>query len=417
MPGVLIVESDAALRETLARCIGEAGWSVEVSADGAAAASARPGLVLIDVANGAEIGAIETHVRAGAVVVAIGAAEPRRLAIDALRAGACEFLRKPFGLRALEQALVAAESRLPGGAVRLALGASDPRMAQLCREAEVAARSDATLQIVGERGTGRRRLARFVHARSRRDGPLIALGRGEPRRVRPGHGAASRADAAVAAAAGGTLLLEDPGGCAASEQAELLHALARVPASHGDPAPRVIVICERPLRAESRLRAELRFRLDVLTLTVPPLRERPGDVASIARDRVERAAIARGVAAPRLTSASLAALCALPLPGNVPELASLMERAAALFAGRDLDVEALLRGRSEATHDEAASGTLDLGELERAAIERALLQCGGNRTHAARALGISVRTLRNKLHDYAAAGARAAQRDEATAPA
>lgn len=413
MPRVLIVEPDAALRETLLRCIGEAGWPVDAVADAAASGGARSGLVLIDVANGAGIAAIEAYVRGGASVVAIGAAEPRRLAIDALRAGACEFLRKPFGLRALEQALSAADSGRRGSAVRSTFGARDPRMVQLHREAEVVARSAATLQIVGERGTGRHRLARFVHLRSRRDGPLVAFGRGESRRSRPEPGADSRAAAAVAAAAGGTLLLEDPGSCAASEQAELLHALARDLAARPDPATRVIVICERPLRAESRLRAELRFRLDVLTLVVPPLRERPGDVASIARDLVERAALARGVAAPRLTSASLAALRALPLPGNVPELASLMERAVALFAGRELDVAALLRGRSEVVPRETGSETLDLGELERAAIERALVQYGGNRTHAARALGISVRTLRNKLHDYAAAGPC----DEATLPA
>ncbi len=366
-------------------------------------------MVVIDVADAAGIRAIEARVREGALVVALGAAEPRRLAIDALRAGACEFLRKPFGLRALERALAAVDHGLRGNVARLAFEWSDARTAQRRREVEAAARSDATLQIVGERGTGRHRMARFVHAMSWRDGPLVVLEHAEPGVPRFQGGGVSRPAAAVAAAAGGTLLVEAPGEITVGEQTELLHALSGAASPHTRSAARVIVICERPLRAEPRLLPELRFRLDVLMLALPPLRERPADVELLARDLAERAAIARGVAPPRFTNAALASLRALPLPGNEPELASLMERAAALFAGRALDVEALLRARSETISPDGA-GTLDLGELERVAVGRALAQCRGNRTHAARELGISVRTLRNKLREYAASEANRAGR-------
>jgi two-component system response regulator FlrC len=404
---VLIIQPDAALREALASCIREAGWAVEAIAHPPARASARPAIVVIYVATAAGIRAIEAHVREGARVVAVGAAEPRRLAIDALRAGACEFLRKPFGLRALERALAAVDHGLRRNAARDAFEWSDARMARLRREVEAAARSDATLQIVGERGTGRHRLARFVHAMSRRGAPLVEFEPAEPSVRRLEQGGASRAAAALAAAAGGTLLIDAPAALTVGEQAELLHALSGDASRNSRPATRVIVICERPLRDEPRLIAELRFRLDVLLLALPPLRERPADVERLARDLAERAAITRGVAPPRFTNAALAALRALPLPGNEPELASLMERAAALFAGRVLDVEGLLRARSETTTTDA-SGTLDLGELERVAVGRALAKCRGNRTHAARELGISVRTLRNKLREYAACEARRA---------
>jgi two-component system response regulator FlrC len=386
---VLVIEPDTALHKVLERCADEAGFRVVTVAEGHEPVA----IALVDVADAAGIEAVSRLARDGTFVIAMGGAAPRRLAIDALRAGAVEFLRKPFDLHAFERALAAADRRVRRGAPRLALASEDARMLQLVRAAETAARTCATLQIVGEVGTGRRRLARFVHAASRREGACLTLG----------PDSCGNAAAALRDAADGTLLVEEPGLFPPLAQEVLLRALAaRVPASRRGSA-RIVAVCDRPLRGDRRVRPELRLRLDVLSLVVPPLRERPADVARLARHFAERAAGARGVAAPRLGQNAIAALCGLPLPGNAAELASLMERAAVLFAGRDVDVAALLDGCGAAPAPGCEGSALDLGRLERAAVERALSVCRGNRTHAARALGISVRTLRNKLRDYATA--------------
>jgi two-component system response regulator FlrC len=387
MPRVLIAEPDTALRDALAACIRDAGWDAIALDDPSVARAERHAVTLVDVADAAGVRRIETLVREGAVVVALGAAEPRRLAVEAVRAGAREFLRKPFALRALERALAAADYALRRPPGERMLATADGEMARVLRDAEAAARTDATLQIVGEPGTGRRRLARFVHAASARRGAAFVAWSGE--------GLAE----AFAAAREGTLLVDEPAALDAAAQGALAHAVAS--ASADGAAPRLVILARRQLRDDPRLRADLRLRLDVLAIAVPPLRERPVDVAALARDLASRAALARGVEPPRFSPAALAALCALPLPGNAHELASLMERATALFAGRDVDVPALLRSALAAPPVAASDESLDLGRLERAAIERALARTQGNRTHAARALGISVRTLRNKLREYA----------------
>ncbi|RIK91683.1 MAG: hypothetical protein DCC71_24915, partial [Proteobacteria bacterium] len=169
---------------------------------------------------------------------------------------------------------------------------------------------------------------------------------------------------------------------------------------------RVVVVARRRPADDLRLCPALRLRLDVLVFALPPLRERPADVGQLARAFAERAALAHGSAPPILLDDAIAALRALPLPGNAHELAALMERAAALFAGRELDVAALLARRPlGAPRTAPEAETFELRTLERSAIERALARFGGNRTHAAKALGISVRTLRNKIREYALARA------------
>ena len=392
MPRVLIAEPDRALCEALVGCIRDAGWDAIPVENAVAIEPTRHAVLVLDVADAAGVRRVEALARAGSVVIALGAAEPRRLAIDALRAGAHEYLRKPFELRALERALAGAEHALRKPALRHELASEDASMHRLLRDATAAARSDATLQIVGEPGTGRRRVARWVHlASGRRDAPFVVLADAAER---------TSFEEAFGAAHGGTLLIDEPAALTSEKQAELAEALAHHAAPHG---PRLVAISRAPLREDRRLRADLRLRLDVLAIALAPLRERPLDVVLLAREFAAKAALARGVEPPRFPPAALEALCALPLPGNAHELANLMERAVALFAGRDLDVAALLRGGTALPPSDDAAESLDLGRLERIAIERALARSKGNRTHAARALGISVRTLRNKIREYGAA--------------
>jgi two-component system response regulator FlrC len=402
---VLIVEPDRALRETLALCVRDAGWQADAVGDAGDARAFEAGrhtAVVIDVGSAPALAWIEALRRRSpdTAVIAMGTGESRDLGIAALERGVREFLRKPFQLRALERALATA---LPAGrrAVRgAAPSASDPRMQRLLHEIEVAARTDATLALIGERGTGRRRLARFVHAASARsEAPFVSLG-GD---AESGGDRREAVHTALDAARGGTLLIDEPAELAAAAQAALLDALSRhtsvTDRDEGRMRARCVIVARRPMRDEPHLRPELRLRLDVLAFPLPPLRERPADVEYLARAFIERAALASGARPPRLSRDAIAALQALPLPGNANELAALMERAVLLFADREIDVASLLQSRPLGAAPPEIE-TLDLRTLERATVERALERFAGNRTHAARALGISVRTLRNKIREY-----------------
>ena len=378
-----------------------AGWHADTAARLDPALAGDPGaytVVLADLADEADVAGLERLCQCGdaPAAVGMGARDRLDLAVRALRGGARAYLGKPFDVRALERALaVAAGARAAGPlAPRFAPPPEDPPMQALVREAEAAARADATVAIVGEVATGRRRLARFVHAASaRRAGPLVELdarGLGDDGAALFG----ARAGALVAAR-GGTLVLVEPGALAAPLQARLLAALAGEPGA----APRVIAVCERPLAGDARLRADLGLRLDVVRLAVPPLRARPIELARLAVALADRLAAAQGVAPPRFGDDALEALRRHPFPGNLRELENLMQRAVLWFPGESVDVAALLAPRP-ATRPAAAAPLLDLRALERRAVEQALALCAGNRTRAARALGISVRTLRNKLHQY-----------------
>jgi DNA-binding NtrC family response regulator len=234
------------------------------------------------------------------------------------------------------------------------------------------------------------------------DGAALLLGRESARR--------RRSVGRVEAAHRGTLVLEDVDELPLDLQAEVLAVLqercvrsvAGVAALPID--VRVVASTRRDLAAEAeagRFLPDLLDRLDVLGVRVPPLRERPGDVAPLARHFLERFAAVSGDPPARLDDTGCAELVARAFPGNVRELENLMRRAALLFPGEPVRV-AEIDGPLGAPR-EAASTPLrgfDLRELERETIQRSLRATRGNRTAAARALGISVRTLRNKIRRY-----------------
>lgn len=408
MEHVLIVERDAALAALLADCIRAAGWRADTTPclEAAAAASPRAStLVLVDLADAADVEQLSRLCGRDDPPLAVAMAPRDRLdlAIAALRGGACEFLAKPFGMRALERTLAAAACRRRrGSAAPFAVAAEDPPMHELLARAAAAARIDATVAIVGENATGRRRVARFVHATSARGGgPLVELDAralGEQEAIADLCGGEGGDGGALRRAAGGSLLLLEPGALAAAAQARLLAALT-TPAGAA-PAPRVLAVAERPLRDDPRLCAALRLRLEVVSLRVPPLRERPRELARLAGALGERMAAAQGVPPPRFGPAALAALAAHPFAGNLRELENLVQRAVLCFPGAEVDVPALLGARSGLRPPAPPTPVLDLRELERRTVVQALALHGGNRTRAARALGISVRTLRNKLDRY-----------------
>jgi len=333
-------------------------------------------------------------------------------ALESRRAGADGFLRRPFDVAQLERALRSAGRRSARPPADPALVARDPRSRSLVEELAIAAESDATLLLHGPSGSGRTRLARFVHAASARaDGPLVELDCGalaHPDGEARLFGRCDGEPGQLATAHGGTLLLEDVQRLPLALQGRLLHALQErrvrpIDGSRSRPVdPRVVATADSDLSGEveaGHFVAGLRLRLAVLKVRVPPLSERREDLPELAMQFLGRAAREAGGPRARLDPEALAQLRRRPLPGNLHELEALMRRAHLLYRGVPLRSEDLETPAGSSPQLVPGAG-FNLRSLEREAIACSLRAAGGNRTHAARALGISTRTLRNKLRRY-----------------
>jgi two-component system response regulator FlrC len=332
----------------------------------------------------------------------------------------------------------------------------DPAMVQLMRQVEQVARSNATVLIIGESGTGKELIAAHLHRCSGRDGAFVAINcAGMPDALLEselfGHeqgaffGATSRRVGKFEAANGGTLLLDEIGEMDLRMQAKVLRAVEQreIDRVGGDrPVPvdvRIVATTNRDLQQLVRLgrfRADLLFRLNVLTLKVPPLRERPADIPALSVLFARRFARANGRVNGEVSSAALQLLQQHSWPGNVRELENVMHRAVLIETGSSisaaaLDLDATDRtldaglavdgaaqpGTAEPPHPPAAVtvGSASVMQADRAVLRTAgrtieavekdmildtLYQSKGNRSQAAAVLGISIRTLRNKLHEY-----------------
>ncbi len=359
-------------------------------------------------------------------VVACGVNAPADAAVRAIREGAREFLPLPP-----DPDLIAAIL----GAVaddHHALIFADPVMAATVRRAGQVAAADASVLITGESGTGKEVLARHIHRRSRRaGGPFVALNCAAiPETLLEselfGHekgafsGALARRVGKFEAADGGTLLLDEIGELEVRLQAKLLRAIQEREIDRvGGTRPvrvnvRILATTNRDLAAAAaagRFREDLYFRLDVVTVRIPPLRERRADIAVLAAHFVKRYAAANGLPERPLSAPALARLVAHGWRGNVRELENTLHRAVLLAAGDAIGPEAIeLHGDAAPAAVPSAAGGIpalvgrSVAEVERELIVSTLHHTGGNRTHAASVLGISIRALRNKLRDYAAAG-------------
>ncbi len=354
-------------------------------------------------------------------------------AVLALRSGAADYLAAPFEY----ESLLAAVERLGDGAVALEPApadaepfvTADPETIALLALARSVAASDATVLVLGESGTGKELVARLVHRASpRRVRELVsvncaALPAGLLESELFGHergaftGAFARSVGKFELAHGGTILLDEIGELEAGLQAKLLRVLQEKQVQRvGAPRPvsvdfRLIATTNRDLEVEvraGRFREDLYYRLNVLPLRLPPLRARRGDVPLLAAHFL-REQERRGRRAPQLTPAALDALAAHAWPGNVRELANLIERLALTHAGRPVLPADLGLGpaAARAPHGPPPARAPEsapprtLHEMERRMIVEALARLSGNRTRAARELGISLRTLRNKIHEHA----------------
>jgi DNA-binding NtrC family response regulator len=368
-------------------------------------------------------------------IVACGTDNDARAAVAAIHAGAKEYIPLPPDPELIGAVLAAVADDARDFVYR------DEAMARVVRLAQQIAASDASVLITGESGTGKEVLARFVHQRSNRaNKPFICVNCAAiPEALLEselfGHekgaftGAVARRIGKFEEANGGTLLLDEISEMDVRLQSKLLRAIQeriidRVGGTRPVPVDiRIIATSNRNLAEavrDGQFREDLLFRLNVVNLKLPPLRERPADVIELAQHFVTRYAAANGMPVRALSVEARKVLSLARWPGNVRELENTMHRAVLLASGAEIGAEAILtpdgdridHGRNAAVAhaalaaEQATRGLVGLtvAEVERDLILQTLKHCLGNRTHAANILGISIRTLRNKLNEYAGDG-------------
>ena len=431
MSTILIVDDDPDLREGLAEVLADLGHTPELAANGAEAlarlARGQVDGVLLDLRmpgmDGLSVLARISAMDAPPPVAVLTAVATADNTIEAMRLGAIDHLIKPIGraeLAALVGQMVPAPASLPTRAQSegTTLIGSSRAMREAQKAIGMLADSDATVLITGETGTGKEVVARAIHQHGRRArGPFVAINCAAiPAELLEsqlfGHtrgaftGAVADALGSFRTADGGTLFLDEIGDMAPSLQAKLLRVIQeRVVTPVGGRAVaidvRLLSATHRDLQAEvaaGRFREDLYWRLGVVPLALPPLRERLADIVELAEHFLTEVTPAR-----RLSAEAAASLLAHAWPGNVRELRNAMQRAAALGRGSVVTAEDLAFLRPAAAPMESVPGTDLPGaveRLERAMITRALAEAGQVRAEAARRLGIHRQLLHEKLRRY-----------------
>ena len=367
-------------------------------------------------------------------VVACGVTTDAKAAVAAIQAGAKEYIPLPPDPDLIAAVLeaVSADGR--------AFVWRDASMEKVVRLAEQIARSEASVLITGESGTGKEVLARHVHQKSARGNrPFVSVNCAAiPEALLEselfGHekgaftGAVARRIGRFEEANGGTLLLDEISEMDVRLQSKLLRALQeRVIDRVGGSAPvkvdiRVLATSNRNLAEEVRkgtFREDLFYRLNVVHLRLPPLRERPADILELAAHFAKKYAEVNGVPVRPLGRTAQEMVVKNPWRGNVRELENTLHRAVLLASGPEIGADAILtpEGDSIAAPVGAATRAAQVAEAAtRGLVGRTVAQvecdlildtldhCLGNRTHAAKILGISIRTLRNKLNEYVGSG-------------
>ncbi len=441
---VLVVDDDASTREGLVALAESWGYASFGAEDGQAALKAcketLPHAIITDLMmpgmTGLElVEALGERVQQVAIIL-VTAHATIDTAVQAIKLGAYDYLTKPVeptklrsviekGLRQVQLAREASALRerleSPLGSYGTLIGKSPP-MRQLYKLLGQVAATDAPVLITGESGTGKELVARTLHDLSpRRDGPFLPINCAA---VPPtlweseilGHekgaftGALERRVGCFEQADGGTLFLDEITEMATEVQAKFLRILEegevrRIGASSAVPVSvRVVTATNRsPAQAikEGRLRSDLFYRLSVFPLELPPLRERGEDIPLLARYFLELFAEKHHRPALPWAPDFADALKAHSWPGNVRELKNAMERLAVLAAGPSLTGADVRQFSVDAAAEQpAAAGPVSLAEAERQAIEQALAATSGNKTQAARLLGITTKTLNAKLALY-----------------
>ncbi|MBS0369619.1 MAG: sigma-54-dependent Fis family transcriptional regulator [Proteobacteria bacterium] len=363
-----------------------------------------------------------------AVITAFGSMDN---AVTALKAGAFDYLAKPVSidqLRALVKSVFSVSAKDGDNQHKdsSSLIGDSPAMVQVRSLIEKLARSQAPVFISGESGSGKERAARMIHELGpRAAAPFVAVNCGAiPENLMESEffgakkgaftGADTDREGFFQAAHGGTLFLDEVGDLPLAMQVKLLRAIQEKKFRRlGDTAEtavdvRILSATHQNLKAmveASRFRQDLFYRLNVIELRMPALRERSEDIPRLAEILLERLAEVSGMPVACLSEGAVKALGAYSFPGNVRELENILERALALSSGQVIEADDLLLDPADIGESSPATATAPAGtdlqdyldQVERHAIEEALEKSGGNRTAAARHLGVTFRSLRYRL--------------------
>jgi two-component system response regulator HydG len=440
---LLVVEDDDEMRLFLEEELGERGYHVVAASRGSEALrrldQGAVDAVITDVKmpemQGDELLArlrSRDHDLPVVLITAFGSIDA---AVEAIKAGAHHYLAKPFRIEQLLATVETAlrERRLKDELRRLREAFADGRFTIVAKSAEMrrvldlvrrAAAADTPILLLGESGTGKELLARDLHASSpRRAGPFLAVNCSAiPETLLEsqlfGHRRGAFTDARedrrglLLEARGGTVLLDEIGDMPPSLQGKILRALQEKEVHPlGAPAPvpidvRIVAATHRDLEAlvaDGRFRHDLLYRLNVITIRVPPLRERMDDLVPLIAHFLEKHGRRLGRSGCTLSPEAMASLRRHSWPGNVRELENSIERA--LVLGRDdvlwpEDLPEALRRQAVPRAADAGAPPLPLSEVEREHILRTLREARGNKTAAARLLGLDRKTLYRKLDHY-----------------
>ncbi|MFO0415806.1 MAG: sigma-54-dependent transcriptional regulator [Pseudomonadota bacterium] len=468
---VLVADDDPHMQQAIRACLSRGDYNFVIVANGLAALEQLEAesfdLVITDQQmpqmSGLELLATMQKRAIETPVIMITAYGTINQAVEAMQLGAADFITKPFSAGDFERVVARVLAPENGASRQRALKTkngrpiitNDPLMIRVLEVAEAVSRSDATVLIQGESGTGKELIARFIHACSlRAQAPFVAVNCAAlPETLLEselfGHekgaftGAQTRKIGKFELAHGGTILLDEISEMDLALQAKLLRVLQEREVDRvGGKEPvqidvRVLATTNRDLEdyvREGKFRADLYYRLNVIPVTLPPLRQRASDIRLLTEHFMRQFL---GEKAPPLPNEVLDALVAHPWPGNVRELQNAVQRAAILSQGKTpregdfllsanplaqldsirvearpyqsihsmVEKEVLPSAESSSAIDsmQIRSG-VTVQEMEKALILETLRATDNNRTEAAKLLGISIRTLRNKLHEYKGQG-------------
>ena len=450
-PSVLVIDDESGILDTLRILLKKEGFEVSTAQGGKAGLDAihanAPDIVLTDVrmpqVTGLDILQAVKETDAITPVLLMTAQASLQSAIQAVNAGAFYYLQKPFAndellailRRACEFRQIRVENKQLKQEIRRGGGGPRPvvtrpvgksrRFLDVLRFADVVAPTDSTVLIGGESGTGKEVLARYIHDASlRADGPFLSINCGAlPETLLEselfGHvkgsftGAVRDKQGLFAAARGGTFFLDEVGEMPPSLQVKLLRVLQQrevIPVGATEALPvdvRIIAATNRELEEEVRrgnFRSDLFYRLNVLAMDLPPLRDRRDDLLLLIDRFLQELASERNMEVKALTAEALDAVMVYEWPGNVRELQNALEHATVLTKGNLIEPqhlpERITRQKKEPLVADRAQPNPTLDLIERAYIMFVLQAEGGNKTRAAEALGIDPSTLYRKLSRY-----------------